>query len=1141
MSGNRVAGSSVSAMILVSSPAAALGRGFALALAWSVLLRCLAIFVPCETPLPHAIFTTVAMADAHSVPVLSEPTALTSRDGSMNVQDFPLNADDGTGQALIGAAAAALARRRNDIPDTFLAELLRPAVPEDLQRYGPDELAAIAERSWALFAERKAGGPKISFEPAPAPATRTVAVLDIINDDMPFLLDSVVGELHQRGLDIRLLVHPVFTVERNAAGTLTAFKGAAKDGGRHESFIHIHVEGVAEATQRDEIVRALGDLLAQVRVAVQDWRPMLDWLRAIIAELRANPPPLDAGEIAEAVQFLEWLAADNFTLLGARDYVFTGDAEVLEPMFDTGLGLLRSRDVRPLQRWNQPLVITPDIRALMEEPRLLVITKSTLHSPVHRRVDMDYIGVKRFDRRGKLVGEYRICGLFTSTAYTRSVRAIPYLRRKADDVIRRAGFEPASHSGKALVNVLETYPRDELFQIDEDLLYQFALSILHLGDRPRVRVLPRRDRFDRFVSVLVYVPRERYDSAIRALIGDHLSTAFNGHVRAFYPFFAEGPLVRVHFIIGRAEGEVPNPDQATLDRAVEVIVRSWIDGLNEALAAACEPGKAHTLSARYRGAFPIDYREVYSPAMAVGDIRVVELLTPQRSLGVDFYRQGGAGLTHAGLKVFSQSRPISLSERVPVLEDMGFRVVDERTYHIKREESAEVWFHDMELESASGEPIDLAALELRLEACFLVVMGKRAESDGYNALVLLAGLGWRDVALIRTISRFLRQIRVPYSQGYMWASLRKHCAIAAQIVTLFHTRFDPHLKASDDERAVREAEIASAIATALQAVESLDEDRILRHFVNAVQSAIRTNFYQLGRDGQPKDVIAIKFSSRKVDAMPLPRPLYEIFIYSPRFEAVHLRFGKVARGGIRWSDRPQDFRTEILGLVKAQNVKNAVIVPVGAKGGFVPKYLPAGGSREAIQAEGVATYKMFISTLLDITDNIGAGKAGVLPPPDVVRHDGDDPYLVVAADKGTATFSDIANELAIAHDFWLGDAFASGGSAGYDHKKIGITARGAWESVKRHFREMDINIAITPITVAGVGDMSGDVFGNGMLREKTTRLVAAFDHRDIFIDPDPDPNKTFAERKRMFDLPRSSWQDFNKLLLSRGRGIYPDR
>ncbi len=518
---------------------------------------------------------------------------------------------------------------------------------------------------------------------------------------------------------------------------------------------------------------------------------------------------------------------------------------------------------------------------------------------------------------------------------------------------------------------------------------------------------------------------------------------------------------------------------------------------------------------------------------------MVEALTAEHPLGVELYRTTGGEATSAGLKVFSHSRPIALSERVPVLENMGFRVVDERTYHIQPgDDAADVWFHDMTLQSALGQLFAIDALKERIESCFLAVMGGRAEDDGYNALVLATGLVWRDVALIRTLSRFLRQGRIPYSQDYMWTTLRKHAGIAAQIVTSFHTRFDPHIGVLQGERAAREAFIAGSIETALQAVESLDEDRILRRFVNAVAAAIRTNFYQLDRDERPKELIAVKFASRKLDAMPLPRPLYEIFVYSPRVEGVHLRFGKVARGGIRWSDRPQDFRTEILGLVKAQNVKNAVIVPVGAKGGFIPKRLPPGGAREAIQAEGTAAYKLFIGTLLDITDNIGTGTTGVVPPPDVVRHDGDDPYLVVAADKGTATFSDIANVIAIAHDFWLGDAFASGGSAGYDHKKMGITARGAWESVKRHFREMDVDIGKTPFTTVGVGDMSGDVFGNGMLREKTTRLLAAFDHRDVFIDPDPDPERTFAERRRLFDLPRSSWQDFDKTLISPGGGVF---
>ncbi|MGD0418596.1 MAG: NAD-glutamate dehydrogenase [Xanthobacteraceae bacterium] len=1054
----------------------------------------------------------------------------------MDAQSIPRPEHDAASQTLLDEAASLLARRWRDLSPDFLPALYGHIAPEDIEHYRSEELAAIAEQAWSFLLERKPGAPKISF--TPARLTPGVTVLDILNEDMPFLVDSVLGELSERGLDVRLLVHPVFSVERDDAGRLTAFKGARKGDGRRESFIHIHVAGMEDAEGRAEVVHALEGVLADVRVCVQDWRAMLARAGEVEAELKANPPPLPADEIAEAIQFLQWITADNFTLLGARDYAYTDSEHALEPRFETGLGLLRSRDMRLLRRGDQLVTITPEIREFLKEPKLLIMTKAAVRSRVHRRVHLDYIGVKRFDRDGALIGECVFCGLLTSTAYTRSVRAIPYLRRKVDHIISHAGFDPSSHSGKALVNVLEQYPRDEMFQIDEETLYQFALAILQLDERPRVRVLPRRDRFDRFVSILVYIPRDRYDSQIRARIGEYLATVFKGRMRAFYPFFPEGPLVRVHFIIGRYEGETPVVDRAVLERAVEAIVRSWTDGLDEALAAAHASAKSRALAARYREAFPVDYREIYPPETAVADIQAVEALTAEHPLGDELYRDAGAEATSAGLKVFSHSRPIPLSERVPVLENMGFRVVDERTYHIDPQDAADVWFHDMTLQSALGQPFELAALKGKLDACFLAVMGGRAENDGYNALVLATGLVWRDVALIRTLSRFLRQVRVPYSQDYMWTTLRKHAGIAAQIVTLFHTRFDPQLGVPPDERAAREAFIVSSIETALQAVDSLDEDRILRRFVNAVAAAIRTNFYQFAGDGQPKELIAVKFASRKLDDMPLPRPLYEIFIYSPRVEGVHLRFGKVARGGIRWSDRPQDFRTEILGLVKAQNVKNAVIVPVGAKGGFVPKRLPRSGTREAIQAEGTASYKLFISTLLDITDNIGPGTTGVVPPPYVERHDGDDPYLVVAADKGTATFSDIANEIAIAHNFWLGDAFASGGSAGYDHKKMGITARGAWESVQRHFREMDIDIGKTPFTVIGVGDMSGDVFGNGMLRETTTKLVAAFDHRDIFIDPDPDPERTFAERKRLFDSPRSSWQDFDKALISKGGDVF---
>jgi glutamate dehydrogenase len=1042
-------------------------------------------------------------------------------------------------RAAIEQAMAALTSRCKNIPVGFVAQLFGRVVPEDVICYAPADLAGLAERAYDFLSERKPGEPKIRCETLPLKESgerKSVTVIEIVNDDMPFLVDSVMGEISDRRLNVQLVAHPVLGVRRDG-GKLAGLGAPDVPDSVRESFIHIHLEPVEDEADRADIVRALQIVLGEVRLAVQDWRPMLERINGIVAELKTNPPPLPVDEIAEAIQFVQWLLAENFTFLGVRDY--TVDGERFEPEFDSALGIMRSRELRVLKRGSDLLEITPEIMQFLKEPRLLIIAKANIHARVHRRVYLDYIGIKRFDASGNLVGEQRIVGLFTSTAYTRTVHSIPYLRRKIAGVEHRAGFNASSHSGKALASVLENFPRDELFQIDEDTLYRFAVAILQLDERPRVRVLARHDRFDRFVSVLVFVPRERYDSHIRGKIGDYLARAFIGRVSAFYPFFPEGPLVRVHFIIGRSGGATPEIDTATLEHDVADIVRSWTDGLSQVLALVNPPEKLRDLFSRYRDAFSIGFQEAYSPALAAGDIRVVESLNEQRPLGVDFHHRLEEEQRAVGLKVWSWQRPLPLSERVPVLENMGFRVVDERTYHIepKGEGAHDAWFHDMLLERRDGGMIDLDAGKARLEAAFLMVMRGAAENDGYNALTLAGGLAWRDVALIRTLSRYLRQVRVPYSQDYMWATLVKHFAIAGDIVELFHARFDPRSEAGK-VRDAKQKEIAARIEEELQKVESLDEDRILRHFVNAVQSAIRTNFYQTDKDGKLKALLAIKFESGKITDLPLPRPLYEIFVYSPCVEGVHMRFGKVARGGIRWSDRPQDFRTEILGLVKAQQVKNAVIVPVGAKGGFVPKLMPKGATRDVLQAEGIATYKLFISTLLDITDNIHPdGK--IIPPDGVVRHEGDDPYLVVAADKGTATFSDIANAISIEHDYWLGDAFASGGSAGYDHKVMGITARGAWEAVKRHFREMDIDIGKTPFTVVGVGDMSGDVFGNGMLRENTIKLLAAFDHRDIFIDPDPDPVKSFAERKRMFALPRSSWQDYDKKLISKGGGVYP--
>ena len=804
---------------------------------------------------------------------------------------------------------------------------------------------------------------------------------------------------------------------------------------------------------------------------------------------------------------------------------------------ESGLGILRSPDVHVLRRGSELVALTPEIMEFLKEPKQLIITKANVKSRVHRRVHMDYIGVKRFDLDGNLVGEFRIVGLFTSTVYTRSTRSIPYLRRKVDNLMRRSGFDADSHSGKAFAAVLEHYSRDELFQIDEDTLYQFVLAIMHLDERPRVRVLARRDRFERFVSVIVFVPRERYDSAARAAIGTYLAGVYKGRVSAFFPSFTEGPLVRVHFIIARLGGETPNPDRAMLEQQVEALVRTWTDGLAEALTLVHEPIKAQQLIRRYRDAFPIAYREAYVPATTVADIRLIESLSPIRPLGADFYSRREGAHAGAGLKVWSREKPIALSERVPVLENMGFKVVDERTYRIEPDEAgaAEVWLHDMLLERADGVAFDHRGAESAPRSRLhggdaRPRRERRLQRAGARRRAAMARRRADPHHLALSCARCASPIRRT-TCGRRCGGIRRSPLRSRRCSTRASIR---GLSSPSRSAARKQAEFVAAIETALGAVESLDEDRILRHFVNAVTSALRTNFYQT-ENGQPKPTIAIKFDSRKIDGLPLPKPLYEIFVYSPRVEGVHLRFGKVARGGIRWSDRPQDFRTEVLGLVKAQQVKNAVIVPVGAKGGFVPKQLPA-GPREAIQAEGTAAYTVFISSLLDISDNLGP--EGVIPPENVVRYDNDDPYLVVAADKGTATFSDTANRIAIEHGFWLGDAFASGGSAGYDHKKMGITARGAWEAVRRHFREMDVDITTTPFTVAGVGDMSGDVFGNGMLREHTIKLVAAFDHRDIFIDPNPDPERSFSERQRLFDLSRSSWQDYNKDYLSAGGGIY---
>ncbi|HRJ69448.1 MAG TPA: NAD-glutamate dehydrogenase, partial [Beijerinckiaceae bacterium] len=1025
---------------------------------------------------------------------------------------------------------------------SFESLLFGRVVSEDLVACPPDSLSAIAASAFDRFVRRRPGEVDVRLVDVTLADGRAITIVETVNDDMPFLLDSTLAELGERGLDIHLVAHPILAVKRDAKGALVALQGiagAAETGDfLRESLIHIHVGAVLDAGQRAGIVAALERIHQDVHAAVRDWRAMRERLAAVARRYREAPPLLPADEIAEAVQFLDWLLAENFTFLGLREYRFPSLDDASEPVAGEGLGILADPEVKVLRRGAEMVVMTAEVRAFLKEKSALIIAKANVKSRVHRRVHMDYVGVKLIGPLGQVEGELRLIGLFTSTAYTSSTRVIPYIRHKVAMVMARAGFDPASHSGKALANVLENYPRDELFQLDRETLYGFAMDALSLIERPRIRAMIRVDRFDRFVSVIVYVPKDRYDTAVRTRIGNYLAGRFEGRISAAYPSYPEGPLARTHYIIGRYEGQTPLVNRADVEEAIAEICRTWPDKLRRTLAEGERPERAVHLFARYGEAFGAAYREAFTPSESLKDMQILESLRLEAPVAVDFYRKGGQSGAVASLKFFALGAPMPLSQRVPMLENLGFAVNNERTYRVAgRDGGAErtAFLHDMTIERARGGDIDVQTLDTRVEDTLMALVRGEAESDRFNALVVDAGLTWRQALLLRAYARYLQQIGAPFGQEYIAGVLGRYPDIAGSLVALFEARFDPAAGATPEAGTALTGEIGARLDGLFEAVSSLDDDRIVRRTRNLIEATLRTNFYQTP-DGGHRPTLAFKFEARRVEGLPLPRPLYEIFVHSARVDGVHMRFGKVARGGLRWSDRPMDFRTEVLGLVKAQQVKNAVIVPVGAKGGFFPKRLPPASERDAWFKEGTEAYKIFIGALLDLTDTLDGD--AVRPPPQTVRHDGDDPYLVVAADKGTATFSDTANAISLARGHWLGDAFASGGSVGYDHKKMGITARGAWECVKRHFREIDADIQTQPFTVAGVGDMSGDVFGNGMLLSPAIRLVAAFDHRDIFIDPDPDPTLALAERQRLFALPRSSWQDYDRAKISRGGGVF---
>ncbi|MEV5429571.1 NAD-glutamate dehydrogenase [Streptomyces sp. NPDC052701] len=1037
----------------------------------------------------------------------------------------------------------------------FLQRYYLHTAPEDLTDRDPVDVFGAAVSHYRLAENRPQGTASVRVHTPTVEEngwTCSHSVVEVVTDDMPFLVDSVTNELTRQGRGIHVVIHPQFVVRRDVTGKLievlpTRPTGDLPHDAHVESWIHVEIDRETDRGDLKQITADLLRVLSDVREAVEDWGKMRDAATRLAEGLPDEPVPADlpGPQVEEARELLRWLADDHFTFLGYREYQLRED-DSLAAVPGTGLGILRSD---PHHADDEAHPVSPsfgrlpaDARAKAREHKLLVLTKANSRATVHRPSYLDYIGVKKFDAAGNVVGERRFLGLFSSAAYTESVRRVPVIRRKVEEVLERAGFSPHSHDGRDLLQILETYPRDELFQTPVGELQSIVTSVLYLQERRRLRLYLRQDEYGRYYSALVYLPRDRYTTGVRLRIVDILKEELGGTSVDFTAWNTESILSRLHFVVRVPQGtELPHLTDADKERIEARLVeaaRSWADGFTEALNAELGEEHAAELLRRYGNAFPEGYKADHTPRNAVADLVHLEQLDEERNFALSLYEPVGAAPEERRFKIYRRGDAISLSAVLPVLNRLGVEVVDERPYELRCEDRSVAWIYDFGLRmppARGGGAASFDDARERFQDAFAATWTGKAENDGFNALVLSAGLTWRQAMVLRAYAKYLRQAGSTFSQDYMEDTLRNNVHTTRLLVSLFEARMSPERQRAGHE--IVDA-LLEELDAALDQVASLDEDRILRSFLTVIKATLRTNFFQQADDGTPHDYVSMKFDPQAIPDLPAPRPAFEIWVYSPRVEGVHLRFGKVARGGLRWSDRREDFRTEILGLVKAQMVKNTVIVPVGAKGGFVAKQLPDPSvDRDAWMAEGIASYRTFISALLDITDNMVAGE--VVPPADVVRHDGDDTYLVVAADKGTATFSDIANEVAAKYHFWLGDAFASGGSAGYDHKGMGITARGAWESVKRHFRELGVNTQAEDFTVVGIGDMSGDVFGNGMLLSEHIRLVAAFDHRHIFVDPDPDAAVSYAERRRLFELPRSSWEDYNQDLLSPGGGVFP--
>lgn len=1009
---------------------------------------------------------------------------------------------------------------------------------DDLKERTTEDLFGILYAHWKFIYQRRPGEAKIRiFNPDKNKdgLQTSHTVIQISHDDIPFVVDSTRMAINRYGYQIHFIIHfGGLKVIRDNQNRITEIlpPGATEKNAVTEAPIYIEIDRLADEKAMEDLSDDIAKHLADVRLAVADWRKMVSKVEDSLSELESNPPSLDQSELAESRDFLRWLINNNFTFLGSRDYKLIGDGvnRALQIVPGSGLGVLREESSSPTSKTYAEL--PPQARKMALSKNILIIAKTNTTSSIHREAYTDYIGVKRFNEKGELIGERRFIGLYTSTAYNSSPRQIPFLRHKVDKILQDLGFPPDSHDGKEAVHIIETLPRDDLFQATQEELLELTLAIIQLKERKRIRLLVRRDAFHRYFSCLVYVPREVFNTDLANNIQDVLVQAFKGLQCSYTTFFSDSVLARIHYQIRVNPKTQVDNDYALIEKKLYEIARSWTDELKEQLLLHFGEANGLKLSNKYMKAFPASYSESYAPQEAVSDIEKIEGLSKENPLGMLFSKLNGGDTL--SLKLFHAEHTIVLSDVLPILENMGLRIIGERPHDVKFKDGGHIWINDFDMTYAMSKEIDIDEIKDIFQEAFSKIWFTDAENDGFNRLVLEANLTWQEIAMLRGYTKYLRQTGFTFSQNYIEQALIHNSEITKALVQLFVLRFDPSYQNGERSNA---KDIIAYIEEALESVKSLDEDRIIRRLLELIQATIRTNYFQMDASGATKSYISYKFDPAAISDLPLPRPKYEIFVYSPRVEAIHLRAGKVARGGLRWSDRREDFRTEVLGLMKAQQVKNTVIVPEGAKGGFVVKMLQSPEiSRDDYMKEAIACYRIFIKGLLDITDNISEG--AVVPPPDVVRYDEDDPYLVVAADKGTATFSDIANSIAQEYQFWLDDAFASGGSAGYDHKKMGITSRGVWVSVQRHFRELGINPDEDDFTVIGIGDMNGDVFGNGMLLSKHIKLVAAFNHLHIFLDPNPNAKISYEERKRLFNLPRSSWMDYNPELISSGGGVY---